>query len=511
MSQIDNKRIAKNTIYLYFRMILTLIVSLYTSRVVLAELGVIDYGIFNVVGSVVVMFSFINSSMSTSTQRFLTYELVKGDLNKLRSTFAASLNVHIFLGFIIFLLAETVGLWFVNEKLVIPPERMTAANIVYQSSVLSFFIGITQVPYNASLIAHEKMDIYAYMSIFEVTGKLIISLALGWYGGDKLVFFAVLVLLFSILVRIIYRTYCYRQYKECRFMLFWDRDLYKSLTAFAGWNLFGSIAWLFRGQGLNIILNMFYGPALNAAKGIADRVSHSVTGFIRNFNVAMKPQITKNYAVGDIKSMEILCYRGNKFTFLLLLLIALPAMINIEFILNVWLVEVPAYSVGFVLLILTDSLIDVLLGTSQFITAMMATGKIKNYQIVTGMIIMLVLPVGYLLLSLDFGPLSIAYAMIGVSIVADITRFLFCKYQIGFSFRRLFSIVWLPCLATVSVSVPIPFLIKTFLFPHSGWVGFAVNCIVSLLSVSFSGWFIAMTKEERMAVSTAVANKLKKK
>ena len=505
----DNKRIAKNTLALYFRMILTLVVTLYTSRVVLAELGVIDYGVYNVVGGVVLMFSFINSSMATSTQRFLTFELGKGNFEKLRLTFAASLNIHIFLGLVILLLAESVGLWFVNDKLVIPPDRMMAANIVYQSSILSFFISITQVPYNASLIAHEKMSVYAYMSIFEAVGKLAIAMALAWYPFDKLIFYAILILLFHALVIIIYRFYCYRQYKECRFSFFWDKALYKSLTTFAGWNLFGSLAWLFRGQGLNIILNLFYGPALNAAKGLADKVSASIMGFIRNFNVAMNPQITKYYAVGDVKSMEQLCYRGNKFAFLLLFVISLPAMMNIDFILHLWLVEVPAYTVGFILLILTDSLIDVLLGTSQFITAMMATGKIRNYQIVTGVMIMLVLPLGYLFLSIDFGPLSIVYAMIIISILSNITRFLFCRHQIGFSFRRLFSTVWIPAILTVLVAVPIPLLAKHFLFPGSGWGTFLINSIVSVLSAMLCSWFIAMTRGERKTIRTTVAGKLK--
>jgi len=507
----NNKRIAKNTMFLYFRMILILVVTLYTSRVVLAELGVVDYGIYNVVGGVVVMFSFINSSMTTSTQRFLTFELGKGDFKKLSATFAASLNVHIFLGGIIVLLAETIGLWFVNEKLVIPSDRMMAANVVYQCSILSFFINITQVPYNASLISHEKMSIYAYLSIFDAAGKLLLAYALALYGSDKLIFYAILVLLLHVLLIMLYRAYCIRHYKECRFLLFWDKALYSSLTSFAGWNLFGSIAWLFRGQGMNIILNLFYGPTLNAAKGISDKVSSTVMGFIRNFNLAMNPQITKSYATGEIANMENLCYRGSKFAFLLLFMITLPVIVNIDYILHLWLVEVPDYTAGFVTLILMDSMIDVLFGSSQFITAMMATGRIRNYQIVVGVIIMLVLPIGYFLLDIGCGPYSIVYAMIGVSIVADITRFLFCKHQIGFSFRKLIISVWIPVLVTALLSFPFPFLVKKYFFENGSLGGLILTSLLSVVVVSVFSWFIAMNRREREIVSQLIAKKLHKK
>ena len=504
----NNKRIAKNTMFLYFRMILILGVTLYTSRVVLAELGVVDYGIYNVVGGVVVMFSFINSSMSTATQRFLTYELGRGDFKRLSATFSASLNVHIMLGLIIMLLAETIGLWFVNEKLVIPPERMIAANVVYQCSILSFFINITQVPYNASLISHEKMNVYAYLSIVDAVGRLLLAYALVLSDSDNLICYAILILLLQVFLRVLYRTYCIRHYKECRFSLFWDKDLYKSLTSFAGWNLFGSIAWLFRGQGLNIILNLFYGPTLNAAKGISDKVSHSVMGFIRNFNIAMNPQITKIYAAGDIAGMENLCFRGSKFAFLLLFMITLPVIVNIDYILHLWLVKVPEYTEGFVCLILIDSMIDVFLGSSQFITAMMATGKIRNYQIIVGVMIMLVLPIGYLLLDIGCGPYSIVYAMIGISLISDLTRFLFCKYQIGFSLRKLITSVWIPILMTVLLSCPVPFIIKWYYFAEGSFIGIVLTSLISVIIIAIVSWFVAMNNSERQVISQLIAKRL---
>ncbi len=511
MSSINNKRIAKNTIYLFFRMILVLVVSLYTSRVVLAELGVVDYGVYNVVAGVIVMFTVINSSMATSTQRFLTFELGKGDFGKLQRTFSASLNIHIAIGLVVLLLAETIGLWFVNTKLVIPAERMFAANIAYQSTILSFMLNVTQVPYNASLISHEEMNVYAYMGILEAISKLGIAFLLVVCGGDKLIFFSILMLAVHACLLMVYRAYCIHKYKECQFRLFWNRLLYRQLTSFAGWNLFGSIAWVCRGQGVNILLNLFFGPTLNAAKGIADKVSHSVMGFIRNFNTAMNPQITKSYAVGDISAMEDLCYRGTKFAFLLLYLIALPAMVNIDFILSIWLVEVPKYTAIFVILVMADALLDVLLGTSQFITAIMATGNIKYYQIIVGIIIMMVIPIGYVFLKFGGSPESLFYVMIAISLISGLARIVFCKYQIGFSICKLCIKVWIPALGAVLLATPLPVLLKIS-FPSfaEGWNGFMIITLLSVALVIASSWTVAFSRSERASVKAIIRNKLKR-
>ena len=504
----NNKRIAKNTIILYFRMLLLLVVSLYTSRVVLDALGAEDYGIYNVIGGVIVMFSFINSSMATSTQRFLTFELGKGDTVQLKRCFSASLNIHIALGLIILVLAETIGLWFVNAKLVIPQERLYAANIVYQCTIVSFILGITQVPYNASLIAHEKMSVYAYISIIEAFSKLGIAFAIKYYGNDRLVFYAILILISQVLILLLYRAYTIRSYKECRFKLFWDKGLYKQLTSFAGWNLFGSIAWIFRGQGLNIILNLFFGPLLNAAKGIADKVMSSVMGFVSNFNVAMNPQITKNYATGDISSMEKLCYRGNKFAFLLLFLITFPAMLNIDYILNVWLVEVPEYTEIFVILILVTSLVDAFLGNSQYITALMATGKIKYYQIVVGCIIIMVLPLSYIVLKLGGSPTSVIWVMMVISAISGLVRIQFCCRQIGFSFSTLVKSVWLPILFTLLLAVPLPLFVRLHFFENENLLGFIINILIAVASILLVSWYITLSKHERKTLSKIMLKKL---
>ena len=508
----NNKRIAKNTVFLYFRMILVLGVSLYTSRVILHELGVVDYGIYNVVAGVIVMFSFLNSSMATSTQRFLTFELGKGNIGKLASTFAASLNIHIAIGVVIFLMAETIGLWFVNYKLVIPIERMNAANIAYQCSVISFMLNITQVPYTASLIAHEKMDIYAYLGILEAVVKLGIAFSLVIYGSDKLIFFSLMILLTHGILLMLYRLFCVRRYQECHFKLFWDSKLYKNLTFFAGWNIFGSLAWACRGQGVSILLNLFFGPQLNAAKGIADKVSHSVMAFIRNFNIAMNPQITKNYAVGDIIAMENLCFKGTKFAFLLMFIIAFPAMLNIDYLLNLWLVEVPNYTTIFVILIMADSLLDVFLGTSQFITALQATGNIKYYQIVVSALIMLIIPSGYLLFKLGGSPDTILYAMIAVSLLSGLARFAFCKYQIGFSIRRLCLKSWIPIFRLLLFSMLPLLLLKSFSSTYlTGFKGFLLTTIVSVVFIAVCAWVTLLTKSEKDAVWSEALRKINRK
>lgn len=339
-------------------MILVMLVSLYTSRVILAKLGVEDYGIYNVVGGIVAMFSFLNSSMATSTQRYLTYALGKNDNELLKNVFAISLNIHIVIAIFIIILAETFGLWMLNTHLVIPPDRLMAANWVFQLSILTFSINIIQVPYNASIIAHERMNVYAYISIIEVVLKLIIVYILSLTTFDRLIFYAILVFLVQLVVRVIYQAYCRCRFVECHLRFYWDKQLYKEMFGFAGWNMFGSVAWLMRGQGLDIVLNLFFGPIVNAARGITNQVSGAVMSFISNFQVALNPQITKKYAQGEIEQMESLAYNGIKFSLLLLFIIAFPLCLNIDYVLGLWLKDVPRYTSIFIILVIIDSIVN---------------------------------------------------------------------------------------------------------------------------------------------------------
>lgn len=503
----NNKRVAKNTLFLYFRMILIMLVTLYTSRVILAELGIEDYGIYNVVGGVVIMFSFLNSCMSTATQRFLTLELGKGDMEKLKKVFAVSLNIHIAIGFLIVLLSETLGLWFVNEKLVIPEDRIIAANWVYQFSILTFCINMIQVPYNAVLIAHEKMNVYAYISILEVFLKLGIVYLLVIVSTDKLVIYGILVFIVQLIIRSIYQLYCKRNYTECQFKFFWDKELYKQMSSFAGWNLFGSIAWLMRNQGINIVLNLFFGATINAARGVASQVSNAIIGFISNFQVALNPQITKNYAIGDIAGMERLSYLGIKFSFLMLFIMAFPLCLNIDYILQLWLEKVPDYAAIFIILTMVDSLGNILFG-GPFMTSLAATGRIRNYQIVVSCIILCILPVGYIALKFGCDAPSVFYVSIIFTLISGFVRFLFCRNQIGYSLQRMIKNVLLPITGVTIISLPLPILIKYNWLEKSTLTNFILLCAITIIITMTVSWFIGLNLNERHTLISIVKNKL---
>ena len=510
MSNTNNKRVAKNTLFLYFRMILIMLVTLYTSRVILAQLGISDYGVYNVVGGVVTMFAFLNNCMTTSTQRFMTFELGRGDIKRLKDVFAASLNIHASIAVVIVLLAETVGLWLINNKLVIPEGRMIAANYVYQFAILSFCINIIQVPYNAVLIAHEKMNVYAYISIIEVCLKLGIVYLLVVCPFDKLIMYAILLFCVQLIVRCIYQVYCRRHYEESRFRLFWDKDLYRQMTGFAGWNLFGSIAWLLRDQGVNIILNLFFGPVINAARGVAMQVSSAVMGFISNFQVALNPQITKNYANGNLQEMEKLTYLGIKFSFIILFLLAFPLALNIDYVLHLWLEEVPEYTGIFVTLILIDALSGNLFGI-PLMTSLSATGKIRNYQVIVSMVILFIVPVGYVALKTGYDAASVFYISIIFTLLSGFVRFLFCRSQLGYSMRRMTSKVLIPLFFMVAAALPVPIILKLKVWPAEDIVSFVLTVVTAVAVSVLSAWTLAMQNHERSVIVSMIQKRIFKK
>ena len=510
MVENNNKRVAKNTLFLYFRMILIMLVTLYTSRVILAQLGIKDYGIYNVVGGVVTMFAFLNNCMTSSTQRFMTFELGRGDMQRLKDVFAASLNIHAMIALVIVLLAETVGLWFVNTKLVIPADRMVAANWVYQFAILSFCINIIQVPYNAVLIAHEKMSVYAYICIVEVFLKLGIVYLLVVCPFDKLIAYGIMLFGVQLIVRCIYQIYCRKHYQESKFRLFWDKDLYRQMSGFAGWNLFGSVAWLLRDQGVNIILNMFFGPVINAARGVATQVSGAVMSFITNFQMALNPQITKNYANGNIDEMENLSYLGIKFSYMILFILALPLSVNIDYVLQLWLVEVPNYAALFIILILIDAMAGTLFGT-PLMTSLSATGVIRNYQIVVSLVILCIVPVGYVFLKLGYDAPSVFYITILFSFLSGFVRFLFCRRQIGYSLKKMAKGVLLPLFGMTALSLPIPIYLKLEVLNNISFSNFIILSIVAVAVSGTTAWYIGMKKKERTTICELVRNKIHKK
>jgi O-antigen/teichoic acid export membrane protein len=495
---LNNKRIAKNTLLLFFRMFLTLGVSLYTSRVVLKSLGVVDYGIYSVVGGVVIMFSFLNTSMASATQRFLTFELGKNDFEQLKKVFSMSLNIHVIIAITILILAETIGLWFLNSKLNIPLERMNAANWVYQFSILSFVVTVFSVPYNAVIIAHERMNVFAYVSVIEVTLKLLIVFSLVWFGYDKLKMYAILIFIVSIVIFSIYRIYCKRNYLETKYRFIWDRTLYNILLNYAGWNLFGNIAGIAMGQGVNILLNIFFGPVINAARGIAFQVNGAINGFVSNFQIALNPQIVKSYATNDKKYMHQLIFQGSKYSFFLLLILAMPILLETELILGWWLNTVPEYTVLFCRLVIINTLIDAISG--PLMTAAQATGKIKKYQAVVGGLLLLILPLSYMFLKMGFDPQITLYVSITISTIALYARLWMLRFLINISIKKFFKEVIIIIIIVAFFSVILPLGLKLKL--KEGFNSFLIIGITSVFSTCISIYFIGLTKQEIQFLKT---------
>lgn len=391
----NNKRIAQNALFLYIRMLLSIAISLYTSRVVLQVLGEENYGIYGLVGSVVAMFTFLNTAMSGATARFLTHEMAKENKENLRDTFNSALIIHIGIALLILILAETIGLWFLHNKLVIPEERMFAAEIVYQLSVASMIITITQVPYNATIIAHEKMDIYAYVELLNVTLKLVIVYILLIGNFDKLILYATLVLCVSALIAFIYRIYCVKHFDETHIRFVYRPAIIKPMLGFSLWDLYGNMSVTSRQQGTNFILNMFFGVVLNAASGIATMVQGIISGFSGNILQAFRPQIIKSYAVKEYTRMENLISNAIKFSVLMLMIISVPLCIEIDYIMTLWLGDVPQYAPIFCRILLIMNIFGVI--NNILTISIHATGKVKTLSFMAGTIALLNLPIIYIL------------------------------------------------------------------------------------------------------------------
>lgn len=437
----NNSRIAKNTLFLYFRMLITMAVSFYTSRIVLEALGIEDYGIYNVVGGVVTMFSFLNTAMATATQRFLNFDLAINDEIKLNKTFNTSVIIHAIISLIVIILAETIGLWFLNNKLVIPIERMHSAIYVYQCSVLATVVTIMSVPYNALIIAHEKMSAFAQISIIEVLLKLLIVLLLLFVSCDKLTLYSILVLTVSIIIRMIYSIYCKKHFEEARFNFIFDLSLVKEIGSFAAWNLIGNLALVGVTQGLNIILNMFFGPVVNAARGIAVQVQSTLQQFAQNFQMAINPQITKSYATGDYKYMHLLICRSSKFSFMLLYIISLPIYITAPQILDIWLVEPPTNTYLYLRIILLTALIDTI--SNPLSIGVQATGKIRKYQLTNGLIMLTVVPIAFLALNL-YNKAEVAFLVhFIITLFSHIVKLIYISFTIKMSIKDYIKRVYI--------------------------------------------------------------------
>lgn len=492
----NNKRIAKNTVILYFRMFLMLALNLFTSRIVLKTLGVEDYGIYSAVGGIVSMFTLISGALTNSVTRFLTYELAKGDPEKLGRVFSTSINVMFLLCIVILIVGEPIGVWFLNNKMIIPEGRLVAANWVLQCAILTFLISLISIPYNASIIAHEKMSAFAYISIFDAILKIVIVYVLYLTTYDRLIVYSVLLLVVSCLIRLIYGVFCRRHFQECKYKRINDKGLLKSMTSFAGWNFFGYGAKVVNDQGINLLMNLFFGVGVNAARGIAVQVKSAVTHFVTNFTMALNPQITKSYAIGDLSYMHSLIFRGAKFSYFLMLFFVIPLFLETELILRLWLTIVPEHAVAFVRLTLIAATINVI--SDSIIKGLHATGKIKKYMIIVGSIEILNFPLTYIAFRMG-APVEVSYYIfIIVYLCLVFIRVFLIKNLISLHFSDYFKQVFLKCIWVTIPSLTIPLVISVMM-DDSVFRLFLILIVSVISTVSFV-YVWGLTKGERGAI-----------
>lgn len=471
-------------------------ISLYTSRVVLQTLGVEDFGIYNVVGGVVVMFSFLNDGMTVSTLRFLTFELGKGNKQRLNEIFITSLHIHLIISAVIVLLSETVGLWFVMEKLVIPPERATAAMWCYQLSIFTAVVSIMSYPYNAVIVAHEKMSAFAYISILDAFLKLLLVYLLLVFSMDRLILYAILFAAEKILIRMVYNIYCKQHFEECHYHWTYNKKLFRQMFSFAGWSMVGNLACVGFTQGLNMLLNMFFGPVVNAARAVAVQVQSVVGQVSSNFQMAINPQITKTHASGQNKELQSLIFRSTRFTFCLLLILCLPIIVESPLLLSLWLSEVPQYAAVFLDLVLIIMLVENM--TNPLANAVMATGNIKKYELTNGLLMLSIVPIAYIVLRMGGAPWSVFIVYLSVAVVASVVRFLIAVSLIELSIRAFFSNAVKKCIFVLILSCIAP-LAMTFL-AGSGVLAGLLNIAVTLVATCLISYRIGLDMEERSMI-----------
>lgn len=497
----NNKRIAKNTLLLYVRMLFTMVVSLFTSRVILNTLGVEDYGINNVVGGIVTMFSVLSGSLSSSISRFITFELGKGNIERLKTIFSTGVNIQLGMSVLIIIIAEAVGIWFLNTKMNIPTDRMVAANWVFQCAILTFVLNLLSVPYNAAIIAHEKMSAFAYISVVEVSLKLIIVYMLMISPFDRLETYAVLLLLVGAVVRFIYGYYCKRHFEECTYHFVFDKPVLKEMTGFAGWNFLGNGAYMLNTQGVNILMNLYFGVAVNAARGIATQVDAALKQFVNNFTTAVNPQITKSYAQGDLDYMHKLVCRSAKFSAFLMMFFAVPIILETNTILTIWLKTVPDYAVIFLQWIIISSFMDTVLANS-LVTSMFATGKIKRYQIIVTTVGCLVFPLSWIAFKLGFEP-QVGYILYFIIYtILLFVRLYLLKDMVKLPVMMYIREVLYKLAPIIVVGFAIPgILIFTM---DAGWLRLILVCLLSVLVTAASEYFIGLSNKEKNFVAEKI-------
>ena len=482
-------------------------VSLYTSRVVLQALGVSDYGIYNVVGGFVTMFSVISASLSAAISRFLTVELGRGDKDKLSKIFSSSVSIQIALSILIVVLAESVGLWYLNSKMNIPEERMVAANWVFQLSLAAFAVNLISIPYNSAIIAHERMGAFAYIGIVDGVAKLVIAFLLLKSPIDTLVYYAILMFVVALLIRMLYTFYCNRHFEECKYHFCFDKELLKQMFGFAGWNMIGASSSILRDQGGNIVLNYFLGTTVNAARGISFQIRGAVQSFVSNFMMALNPQITKSYARGEHDYMMSLIFRGARYSYYILFIISLPIIINTPYLLNLWLTEVPEHTASFVRLVLILSMTDAL--STPLVTAMLATGDIRNYQIIVGGLNLLNLPIFIVLLKLGIAPESVFITEIIISLICLVARLILLRKMIGLSAHKYMKVVCVNVLIVTLVSTIVP--VALYYSLETTFFTFCIVSLVCVISTVLAIWTLGLGSYERKFLMNKIIETVSRK
>ena len=504
MSESVNKRIAKNTFLLYFRLLVVMGISLFTVRVVLKTLGVVDYGIYNVVGRIVLMFNFITTTLSTGTVRFFAYQLGENNKEKLNQLFNLSILFFFLIIVVVILFAETIGIWFLNTKMVIPELRLDAANWVFQFSIISFIIHLLTIPYKSLILAHERMGIYAYISVVEVVLKLLIVYILVIFPLDKLKVYSVLMFCSTFVISFVYFFYCNKKIQGCKLRIFWDVAMFKELFGFCGWNLLGAMSSVLRSQGINILLNIFFNPVVNAARAIAFQINNAVNNFVLNFYSAFRPQITKQYASKDYDSMMKLVFVSSRISYYLIFVLALPILLETTFILEWWLNSVPEYTIIFTRLVIINAIIEAL--SYQLSAAVLATGKNKWYQIITGGILLLNLPISYVFLKLGFPPQITMIVSIVLTTFSIGTRVYFVKKLLSISIKNYLRSVFYSVFVVTMFSLLMPLFIYNVM--NDGLLRFIIVGIISVLSCLSFIYFVGITKNERKIVNSYLKGRI---
>ena len=458
-TRVDNKRIAKNTAYLYVRMLILMAINLYTSRVVLKTLGIEDYGVYNAVGGFISMFSMISSALSTSISRYITFTLGENKPEKLKQIFSTGVIIQIFLSIILVLISETIGLWFLSNKMTIPVGREIASHFVFQFSIATFVINLLSVPYNAVLIAHEKMSAFAYIGIFEGVATLVVALILQFSPIDSLIVYSFLMCLVAIIVRIIYASYSKHHFDETRGSLIFEKEHLKNMLGFAGWNFIGVTSGVLRSQGINLLFNVYNGPVINAARGISMQIFNAVNKFSSSFYTAVQPQITKSYASGNYQEANKLACDSSRLAFYLLLLIGLPLLTETNYLLHLWLHEIPTSTGIFVKIIVVFALIESF--SQPLIYLMLATGRIRNYQIIVGTLCLLNFPVAWLILHVGYSPALAQSTTILFSFLSLIVRVFMLNRMTSLSIHYFTFNTFGRALIVTVLSLIIPYIIST--------------------------------------------------